>query len=98
MLTVLACIASVLGIAWLLVLYPSFRKACAIVLGVAIAIPVRFYGIAQIIAIDQRHQQAVQAWRDGDTARQTNKAVTPTSPCIPDSFSDRFMTQREDQR
>ena len=74
------------GIAWLLVLYPSFRKECAIVLGVAIAIPVLFWGISQIIAIDQRHQQAVQAWRDSDLARQTNKAVTPTSPCIPDSI------------
>ena len=96
MLTVLACIAWVLGIAWLLVLYPSFRKVCAIVLGVAIAIPVRFYGIAQIIAIDQRHQQAVQAWRDGDTARQTNKAVTSTSPCIPDSiFNENILECRE---
>ena len=86
MLTVLACIVSVLGIAWLSALYPSFRKACAIVLGIAVAIPGLFYGITQIIAIDQRHQQAVRASRDSDPARQTNSPVTPTSPCIPDSI------------
>lgn len=51
MLTTLACIASVLGIAWLLVLYPSFRKACAIVL--AVAIPAIVYGIAEFIAFEQ---------------------------------------------
>jgi len=83
MLTVLACIVSVLGIAWLLVLYPSFRKVCAIVLGVAIAIPV--LGIAEIIAFEQRHQQAVQTWIDSDPARQTNPTVTPTSSCVPGS-------------
>jgi len=53
-----ACIALVLGTAWLLVLYPSFRKACAIVLGAAAAIPVLVYGIAEVIAFEQRHRQA----------------------------------------
>jgi ABC-type Fe3+ transport system permease subunit len=83
MLTVLACVALVLGTAWLLVLYPSFRKACAIVLGVAIAIPVLVYGIAEIIAFEQQHQQAVQAPTYSDPARQTNPAVAPTPPCVP---------------
>ena len=77
MLTVLACIALVLGTAWLLVLYPSFRKACAIVLGVATAIPVLVYGIAEIIAFEQRHQQAVQrgpiAIRRGKQIRRSRR-------------------------
>ena len=72
MLTVLACIASVLGIAWLLVLYPSFRKACAIVLGIAIGVPAIVYGIAEFIAFEQRHAQAVQEWKDSGPAQQAN--------------------------
>jgi hypothetical protein len=63
----------------------SFRKACAIVLGVAIAIPVLVYGIAEIIAFEQRHQQAVQTRTHSDPARQTSSAVTPTSACVPGS-------------
>jgi hypothetical protein len=75
---------SVLGIAWLSAPYPSFRKACAIVLGISCWHSGSLLGSLRFIAIDQRHQQAVQAWRDSDPARQTNNPVTPTSPCIPD--------------
>ena len=80
MLTVLVCIASVLGVAWLLVLYLSFRKVCAIVLGVAIAISVLFYGIAQIVAIDQRHARG--PCKRGEIAILHGKQISKSSKQI----------------